>query len=376
MRFVVELSGENRPLAGAELEGALRAVGGRPIVPLAADRLVEIDLPAGGRTAAAELVQRLAFGRRILAPLSARTVAELERAIGIEGARSGGSASFRPLGRERGQLSKGLLDRLGGAWIDAGGSISLSAPSRRFLVTEEAEAARAFEEVGRVDRAAFDDRRLGRLPFRRPVSLKPRLARAAANIAAIRPGDRVVDPFCGTGGLLIEAALLGAHVWGADRAPEMIRGADRNLAHLGLVPERLTALDAEVAAAELPEASVDVLLTDPPYGRSAGSFGEPPEQLVRRALGAWWARLRPGGRLVLVVPQGSEAADPSWPRLGAWVDRVHRSLTREFSLFERPSNGDARQLPSSPRALESSASSPLPSSGGSPRLHEDGTSAV
>ena len=46
-------------------------------------------------------------------------------------------------------------------------------------------------------------------PFFRPVSLEPRLARAAVNIAAGVDEGYVVDPMCGTGGILIESALTG-----------------------------------------------------------------------------------------------------------------------------------------------------------------------
>ena len=60
--------------------------------------------------------------------------------------------------------------------------------------------------------AAFSSgqRRAGERPFFKPVSLDPRLARLAVNLAS-GPQNRgpVVDPMTGTGGFLIEASLSG-----------------------------------------------------------------------------------------------------------------------------------------------------------------------
>lgn len=58
--------------------------------------------------------------------------------------------------------------------------------------------------------------------------LPPKLARMMVNLAPI-PEGRLLDPFCGTGVLLQEAALLGLDVYGSDITPKMIDFTAANL---------------------------------------------------------------------------------------------------------------------------------------------------
>ena len=95
---------------------------------------------------------------------------------------------------------------------------------------------------------------LGRLPGSRPISgsdlvavsavgpgtanryptEKPEgLGRAIARIAGIGPGDLVVDPFCGSGSLLVGPAQRGATVVGCDVAPRAVRLATARLRGTG-----------------------------------------------------------------------------------------------------------------------------------------------
>lgn len=66
----------------------------------------------------------------------------------------------------------------------------------------------------------------GRYPTEKPADLGRELAR----IANVGPGDHVVDPFCGSGALLIGAAERGANVTGFDVAPAAISRASGRLA--------------------------------------------------------------------------------------------------------------------------------------------------
>ncbi len=62
-----------------------------------------------------------------------------------------------------------------------------------------------------------------------PTAKPEELGRYLARIANVRPGDVVLDPFCGTGALLVGARELGAHVIGCDTSPEAIRQASTKL---------------------------------------------------------------------------------------------------------------------------------------------------
>ena len=64
---------------------------------------------------------------------------------------------------------------------------------------------------------------------RYPTEKPEGLGRALARIAGVRPGDLVVDPFCGSGALLVGAAERGATVVGCDVAQAAIRRATSRL---------------------------------------------------------------------------------------------------------------------------------------------------
>lgn len=59
--------------------------------------------------------------------------------------------------------------------------------------------------------------------------LPPKLAQIMINLAHAESSARVLDPFCGTGVVLQEAALLGHSVYGTDLAEKMIRYSRDNL---------------------------------------------------------------------------------------------------------------------------------------------------
>lgn len=61
------------------------------------------------------------------------------------------------------------------------------------------------------------------------ISTSPKLCRSLLNLAGARPGDTVLDPFCGTGTLLMEAALLGMKCIGVDIDSDQVQGARSNL---------------------------------------------------------------------------------------------------------------------------------------------------
>lgn len=75
----------------------------------------------------------------------------------------------------------------------------------------------ARRDFGRPKRDAF----VGMLP--------PKLAQTMLNLAQVSPGNRVLDPFCGTGVVLQEAALMGASVYGSDVSTRMVDFARQNL---------------------------------------------------------------------------------------------------------------------------------------------------
>ena len=67
-------------------------------------------------------------------------------------------------------------------------------------------------------------------PFFKPVTLDPRLARLLVCLSFSRGKPSViVDPFCGTGGIAIEASNLGLQVLASDLDSRMVEGTRTNM---------------------------------------------------------------------------------------------------------------------------------------------------
>lgn len=124
-------------------------------------------------------------------------------------------------------------------------------------------------------------------PILGPTSLDNDLAFLMANMAEIKSGSFVFDPFCGTGGLLVTATARGATVVGTDIDTRVLRGdyisyvrnaisenmskdIFQNFVHYGLnFPEVFAADNSHPFWRR--ESVFDAILTDPPYGVRAGA---------------------------------------------------------------------------------------------------------
>lgn len=188
-----------------------------------------------------------------------------------------------------------------------------------------------FLQSHEVDRKQFERRKVAERPFFSPISLHPRFARALVNLTGARKGDTVLDPFCGTGGIVLEAALLGLRVMGSDVDPAMVEGCRRNLEHFGVTGTRLEVVDVGDIGQVFGE--VGSVATDPPYGRAASTKKEGIEGLYRRGLRAMAEAVSLGGRVGVVLPRQVEV--PGLELMQLHRQRVHRSLTRHYHLFVR-----------------------------------------
>ncbi|HLE97285.1 MAG TPA: methyltransferase, partial [Candidatus Thermoplasmatota archaeon] len=241
----------------------------------------------------------------------------------------------RRVGEHAAALSLSTLERRAGAALGKSGRVDLAHPEVEVRVVIAAQA-----HVGRllagVDRPSFEARAVKNRPFFSPVSLHPRFARALANLARVRRGERVLDPFCGTGGVALECGLVGARVFAGDIDGRMVAGTRETLVHYGV--QGGVVEDRDVGEAPEFAPGVDAIVTDPPYGRASMTAREDIEALYARFFAAAQAALRSGGRLATVLPE------PALVALGArrlaleaeFPYKVHGSLTRRFVLYRKP----------------------------------------
>ncbi|OIB55467.1 RNA methyltransferase [Natrialba sp. SSL1] len=179
-------------------------------------------------------------------------------------------------------------------------------------------------------------------PFFQPGSMDPLLARAVANIAGARPGHTLLDPMCGTGGVLVEAGLVGADVIGTDAQAKMAEGAQKNLIHFldrdepsptGIERGSWHVGRGDGTRLPLADDAVDGVVFDAPYGRQSKVDTHRLEDLVAGALSE--AR-RVASRAVVVADRSwqDEAAAAGWELESVFERRVHRSLTRYVLVLE------------------------------------------
>ena len=181
----------------------------------------------------------------------------------------------------------------------------------------------------------FYERRPRRRPVFHPTAMPAKLARAMVNLAQPRKGDLVLDPFCGTGGILVEAGLIGCRVLGFDAKPHMLRGGLKNILHYGIKPEGVAIADARYP----PVTKADCIVTDPPYGRSASTLGTSTRLIVEDFLSAVGDTIPRGRRICMAAPKTISIAEAGeeagFKHIESHFVYVHRSLTREIVVFEK-----------------------------------------
>ena len=148
-----------------------------------------------------------------------------------------------------------------------GNEVDLSEPDNIFRVFKNGEELILSKKIFDNDGGSFENRRSHLRPFSSPVSLHPKLARCLVNLSEATKGGRILDPFCGTGGILLEAGLAGFKPVGIDKDPKMIEGAIENLEHYGVDSYKFFEGDASEKILEI--GKVDSIVTDLPYGRAS-----------------------------------------------------------------------------------------------------------
>ncbi|XP_014117103.1 PREDICTED: THUMP domain-containing protein 2 isoform X1 [Pseudopodoces humilis] len=134
------------------------------------------------------------------------------------------------------------------------------------------------------------------------AGLRSTVAWAMASLAEISAGAFVLDPMCGLGMILLEAAKEWpeAYYWGADISDSQLEGADGNIRTAGLM-DKIELLKASVKVLPLPSESFDSVISDIPFGKKFKTTND--AQLLTDILQEMERVLRVGGTLVLLLSQ-------------------------------------------------------------------------
>lgn len=264
------------------------------------------------------------------------------------------------------------------AALDLLGGVCLEAPQTPLAILEEygpeAEEHMSREEaplhrvwflevVGEKPRRWMKPYMLENRLYLSQTTTRPEVAMLLANLAQVRQGDRVLDPCCGSGGLLLAAAALGAaELWGVDANPDALEarrpsrqrrrgrgqqgsadgGLGQDFAALGLPEPELECGDALDPSLRAYERRYDALLADLPYGWREFAEHHSLRQLAVGVLQVAARVLRPGRRAAVTWPEGeaedaaAEAAAVGLRPVASLGFDIHERLRRRVVVVEKP----------------------------------------
>jgi len=226
-----------------------------------------------------------------------------------------------------------LESKIGGFINRKGFQANLKSPDVEFRLILSGKAVLG-TLTSSINRSAYETRNPQNKPFFHPGVLMPRVARAITNLSKIKHGELFLDPFCGTAGILIEAGILGARVLGIDAQGKIVRGACMNLSAFEL---DYTLVKGDARMMPFQEGTINAIVTDPPYGRSAAVLAESLENLYFCALKDIQRVLKPGGIAVVVSDKDTSEYGKlvGLKVLEIYFQRVHKSLTRRVTIFQK-----------------------------------------
>jgi tRNA (guanine10-N2)-dimethyltransferase len=160
----------------------------------------------------------------------------------------------------------------------------------------------------------------------------PGVALALVNIA--KPDISLFDPFCGTGGILIEAGLIGIKAIGGDMQRKILLGAKMNLDHYNV---DYSLMFEDACGLALRDNCIDAVVTDPPYGRSAAIKAQSLEYMLGKSLKEVYRVLKPGRRAVFISERPIEklVQVAGFEVVELHLQRVHKSLTRRMLVLKK-----------------------------------------
>ena len=188
----------------------------------------------------------------------------------------------------------------------------------------------------KLNKKHFQDIKPHKRPFFYPGSMSPKLARCMVNLSHIKEDQLLLDPFCGTGGILIEGGLIGAKLIGSDINWKMKNGTIINLDYCDLKDYKVYHID--VRELKLFD-KVDAVVTDPPYGISTSTGGEDSTKIFQQFLKSISKNMNENAYLCIAHPHYLDLnpmfKEFNFKLLERHEIKMHKSLTRIISVTQK-----------------------------------------
>ncbi|MFB6098309.1 MAG: methyltransferase domain-containing protein [Salinibacter sp.] len=271
--------------------------------------LVAVDAPP---TTALDVARQMRSVHHVLAPLytftlsddgeaALQTIHDTVKALDVEAMAT--ADTFRASSVRQGEHDFTSVDvqKWAGGALDARYDASVDLEDYDVEVRVDVHDDRCLVSVQHT-RAALSRRQLE--GYQPRAALKANVAYTLLRLAHLdAPPDVLLDPFCGSGTILLEAADLWPEMqgYGNDWDEDAVAGARKNIELAGR-DDRITIREGDVwhLAETFEDVTADLVVTNPPFGvRMASSMDFFP--FYRRVLGQMAEVLRPGGTVVMLV---------------------------------------------------------------------------
>lgn len=222
----------------------------------------------------------------------------------------------------------------------------LGTESRQLIIAKTVSVQNVEAYAARDHGRSARDARVGMLP--------PKLAQIMVNLAGLKQG-RILDPFCGTGVVLQEAARMGYPAYGTDISSRMVEYTRENLLKQGLEAALETA-DARNHTWQPPvDAVVSETYLGPPLSSAPSvdrvrELAEESGQLMTEFLSNIAPQLKSGSPLVLAVPAWFSGKNTTHStvvdqieRLG-YTRRSFKTVKNQDLIYRRPDQVVGREL--------------------------------
>lgn len=270
-----------------------------------------------------EIGRRVAYSRRVGPMVAQSGLSEHELRLLREG-----TYAIRVFDLERKNDSEGLVSDLAD---EIGGKVSLDEPDRELTVVRGGHDYLAVTNPSLMRQNWIVRRPRGRAFFH-PSAIFPKFSRLLVNLSGVSPGETFLDPFCGTGSLLLEASEVGARPLGIDLHSKMVKGASRNRDKFA--QEWLGVIRAD--SQHIPLTGVDAIATDIPYGKLATTSGSSMSRILENLINEASSLLSGGRRLVVMHPKSLEIGGKDGFEIEEELHLfVHKKLTRTISVLRR-----------------------------------------
>ena len=193
---------------------------------------------------------------------------------------------------------------------------------------------------------------LNRSPSQRsyfhPASMSPLLIRSMLNLSlnsftiplflskGLKKERVFLDPFMGGGGMILEANEQGFKTIGLEIGYWECRGARMNLSSIISSKNKpWTIIRTNSIKIPIKPESIDLIVSDPPYGQSTILKGIKINELIQRVIKECYRVLKFNSRMVISIPDSVHVSFFKFEIIDCIQNRVHRSLTRNIYILQK-----------------------------------------